>query len=98
MKITTIKEVVVDHGRVTVSINPISKETSMVLCYTCPDCAGHSCRSHGNTSGGNPDCSGGTVTVKIVPSKIDQQLDVETARNIKAVITDLYQELTRVTR
>jgi predicted nucleic acid binding AN1-type Zn finger protein len=93
MKIKSIKEITVDNVGVTIHINPGNQDTSVVLTYTCPDCAGWGCRRHGSTSGGNPDCHGGTVKTKLNPSKIDQQLDGETAMKIKAAVQNLSMEL-----
>lgn len=94
MKITTITEVVVEHAMLTIKINPNNQDTSVVLTYTCPDCAGHGCRSHGNTRAGNQECSSGSVAVKINPAKIDIQLDQETSMKIKAAVQNLANELT----
>jgi predicted nucleic acid binding AN1-type Zn finger protein len=94
MKITSIKEVTVEDAKITITINPNSQKTGMTLSYTCHDCAGHGCRSHGNTTGGNPDCHGGNVSMVLDPSKIDRHLDAATALKVKAAVQNLLLEMT----
>lgn len=94
MKITVVKESEAKDAEITITINPENQKTEMWLSYTCPDCAGWGCRSHGNTSGGNPDCNGGNCSFKLKPSKLDQYLDAGTAMKLKAAVQNLFLEMT----
>jgi hypothetical protein len=89
MKLRSIKEVTADNPLITIQINPDNQKTSMVLSYTCPDCAGYGCGRHGSPRA-NPDCSGGTVEMKLDPAKIDQIFDSGQAMRIKAALENLY--------
>lgn len=94
MKITSIKEVEVKNASVTITIDPANQDTIILLVYTCPDCAGYGCHSHGGIIV-NSDCSGGSIRVKLDPAKLDKQLDPETAMKLKSAIQNIFLAMTK---
>lgn len=82
MKIILTKEVDLQDADVNISLN-LKKETFIItLSYTCTECAGHGCRRDNN-------CNNGTISMKLDPSKIDKNLDKETANKLRSTIKSL---------
>lgn len=90
MKLTHVKEVEAAGARIVININPDNQHTIMHLEYTCPDCAGHGCRR--GYPNNDPYCSGGTVIMKLDPSKLHQVFGTQASKIIMA-FSNLYNEM-----
>ena len=92
MKIKAIKEVEIKNPRITIRLDPDNNQSLMTMEYTCQDCAGYGCRSHGGT-GGNPDCRSGSCYLKLEPSQLNTVFDPEFVLKITNAISKLFSEM-----
>lgn len=82
MKLILTKEVELRDVDVNISLD-LKKETFVItLSYTCQDCGGHGCRR-------DSDCNNGTIYMKLDPSKMDKNLDKETADHLRETVRNL---------
>lgn len=88
MKLTFRKEIVIDSPDVNITLNLKNETSHMRLRYTCPQCGGHGCRHSGNDS-----CNGGTVTVDLDPTRINDILDAQSSEKLKSIIQNLYSSM-----
>ena len=93
MKIKKIKTVEVSDVDINISFKLSGKCGYYVsYSYTCPECSGYGCRSHGG-SGGNPDCSGGEVTDEVNLADLDNVFGKEATARFRKVILDLHSKM-----
>lgn len=82
MKITLTEEINLRDVDINISVD-LKKETFVItLSYTCQTCAGYGCRRDNG-------CNGGTISMKLDPTKMDKNLDEETASKLRSVIQKL---------
>ncbi len=95
MKFTEISEINIPSAILEFSLSLKDGKSNLTLYYTCPDCDGHGCSSHGGTTS-NKKCSGGTIYKKIDPSNLDKVFEGQEqqiiADNVKHIFSKLLEK------
>ena len=89
MIIKDISKVCVNNASLQIHINIITKEMHVSVNYTCPECGGYGCSSHGSKKK-NQNCNGGSVKKEISLSELDVCFEKEQAENIREMIQFLH--------
>lgn len=91
MKITLVKEVQASNPRLemVMCLDDVKPSIQLTLKFTCPECAGHGCRSESREL----PCLNGTVSRTIEPSSLNKWFDDKTTSKIKIAFNQLNVDL-----